>query len=129
MTAPDEYVIHGDEINRLVDTFKLDRRMLPGQVFEIIQKKLIQNLIDQMEKGQFHTVRFLDLEAIASDRHKDFLYAICGGLAELIDTLTEKGLAVKGTVRDPRVLPWNLVHRIDNKFQGLGQFQDEVKES
>ena len=129
MTATDEYVIHGDEINRLVDAFKLERRMLPGQVFEIIQKKLIQNLIDQIDKGQFHTVRFSNLEAIASDRHKDFLYAICGGLAELIDTLTEKGVTVKGAVRDAGVLPWNLAHRIDKNFKGLGQVQDEVRES
>lgn len=93
--------------------------MLPGQVFEIIAKKLIKSLMDEVEKAKAQTVRFINLESIASGPHKSFSYAICGGLAELIDSLIDKKIAVSGTIRDPLVLPWNLVSRLDKDFKGL----------
>lgn len=113
MTDISEYSIDGHAINALVDAYKLETRMLPGQVFEIIQKKLVQSLADQIGKSGSRTVKFSNLEVIASGPHKDFLYAICGGLAELIDLLIGRGVTVTGTMSDPRVLPWNLAHRID----------------
>lgn len=113
MTDANEYTINGDAINKLVETYKLEIHMLPGQVFETIQKKLIKTLADQIEKNGYRTVRFVNLEAIASGPHKDFLYPIVGGLTELIDLLMKRGVTVTGTIEDRRALPLNLVYRIE----------------
>ena len=93
--------------------------MMPGQVFEAVEKKFIKGVLDEIEKAKPQTVRFVNLEAIASGPHKDYLYAICGGLRVLIDTLSAKNIAVTGTILDPWVLPWNLVAKIDGNFKGL----------
>ncbi|WP_455284934.1 hypothetical protein, partial [[Eubacterium] cellulosolvens] len=76
MAEASEYVVDGDNINRLLDTYQLDLRMLPGQVFEIIEKKLIRSLMDEIDNARPQTVRFVNLEAIPSGRHGVFLYAI-----------------------------------------------------
>jgi len=123
LSSAGEYTIDGDAVNRLLGTYKLETHMLTGQVFETIQKKLVKSLADEIEDGKFQTVTFSNMEAIASGPHKDFLYAICGGLAELIDLLTGRGVKVIGTVRDARVLPWNLVFRIDKRFKGIAPSQ------
>ena len=86
-TAENEYVVDGNALNKLLDDYQLDRRMLPGQVFDIVEKKLIKALLDEIESTKAQTVRFVNLEAIPSGPHRDFLHAICGGLAELIDSL------------------------------------------
>lgn len=119
MTADNEYVVDGEEVNRLLEGYQLGPHMLPGPVFEIIEKKFIKNLADEIEKAKPQTVRFVNVEAIQSGPHKDFLYAICGGLVELIDSLVSKKVVVTGTIRDPRVIPWNFVSRIDKQFKGL----------
>ncbi|HXZ98066.1 MAG TPA: hypothetical protein VED24_01725 [Candidatus Acidoferrum sp.] len=93
--------------------------MLPGQVFDIVEKKLIKALLDEIDRMKPHTVRFVDLEAITSGPHKDFSHAICGGLAELMDSLVEKNILVTGTIRDANALPWNLIVRIDKNFKGF----------
>jgi len=119
LSSENEYVIDGEEVNRLLESYQLGPRILPGQVFEIIEKKFIKNLADEIEKAKSQTVRFVNVEAIQSGPHKDFVYAICGGLVELIDSLVSKKVAVTGTIRDPRVIPWSLVSRIDKQFKGL----------
>jgi len=118
MTAAAEYVIDGDLLSKLLESYQLDARMLPGQVFDIVEKKLVKGLLDEIDRVKPQTVRFVNLEAIPSGPHRDFSHAICGGLAELIDSLVEKKIAVTGTIRDANGLPWNLISRIDKKFKG-----------
>jgi hypothetical protein len=114
-----EYVIDGDNVNKLLDAYQLDAHMLPGQVFDIIEKKLIKTLMDDIDKARPQTIRFVNLEAIPSGPHGAFFHAICGGLSELIELLINKKIAVTGTIRNPRVLPWNLVSKIDRDFKGV----------
>jgi hypothetical protein len=117
-TAENEYVVDGNALNKLLDDYQLEGRMLPGQVFDIVEKKLIKALLDEIESTKAQTVRFVNLEAIPSGPHGDFLHAICGGLAELIDSLVEKKIVVTGTIGDASGLPWNLISRIDKNFKG-----------
>ncbi len=118
MAEVSEYVIDGDNVNKTLDGYLLDAHMLPGQVFEIIEKKFIKALMDDIEKAKAQAIRFVNLEAIPSGRHGTFLYAICGGLSELIDSLADKKIAVTGAIRDPQALPWSLVSKIDKNFKG-----------
>lgn len=111
-------MVDGSALNKLLDAYQLDIRMLPGQVFEIVEKKLVKILLDEIESAKAHTVRFVNLEAIPSGPHRDFSYAICGGLSELIDSLVEEKIAVTGIISDPNGLPWNLISRIDKSFKG-----------
>ena len=111
-------MIDGNAINRLLDSYQLDMRMLPGQVFDIVEKKLIKGLADEIDNAKSQTVRFVELEAILSGRYKDFAFAICGGLAQLIDSLVMKEITVNGTIHAPMDLPWNLTSRIDKNFKG-----------
>jgi hypothetical protein len=115
--ASNEFIIDGEQVNKLLETFQLKHEMLPGQVFDIVEKKLIKSLADEIDKAKPQTVRLINLEAITSGPHKDFLYAICGGLVELIDSLTEKGTAVSGVVDGSQILPWNLMYRLDKQFK------------
>jgi hypothetical protein len=117
-TAENEYVVDGNALNKLLDAYQLDTRMLPGQVFDIVEKKLIKALLDEIESTKAQTVRFVNLEAIPSGPHRDFSHAICGGLAELVDSLVEKKVVVTGTIDDASGLPWNLTSRIDKNFKG-----------
>jgi hypothetical protein len=116
--AENEYVVDGNALNKSLDDYQLDTRMLPGQVFDIVEKKLIKGLLDEIESVKAQTVRFVNLEAILSGPHRDFLHAICGGLAELIDSLAKKNILVTGAIRDASGLPWNLISRIDKNFKG-----------
>jgi len=116
-TSSREYVIDGHKINKLLESYQLESSMLPGQVFNIVQEKMVKTLADEIEQAKPVTIRFLNLEAICSGPYKDFLYAVCGGLAELVEALTDKKINVTATVSDPCVLPWNLVSRIDKKFK------------
>jgi len=111
-------VVDGNALNKLLDAYQLDTRMLPGQVFDIVEKKLIKALLDEIESTKAQTVRFVNLEAIPSGPHRDFSHAICGGLAELIDSLVEKKIVVTGTIGDASGLPWNLRSRIEKNFKG-----------
>jgi len=115
MTEVNEYVIDGDNINKLLDGIGLNANMLPGQAFDVVEKKLVKGLMEEIDKVKPQTVRFLNLEAISSGPHGALLYAICGGLAELIDSLTQKGITVTGAIQDRRVLPQNLVVRVEGK--------------
>jgi hypothetical protein len=119
MGAADEHVIDGNALNKLLEAYQLDTRMLPGQVFDIVEKKLIKGLLDEIDRIKPHAVRFVNLEAIPSGPHKDFSNAICGGLAELVDSLVEKKILVTGTIHDANGLPWNLIFRIDKNFKGF----------
>ena len=118
MAATGEHVIDGNAVNKLLDSYQLDMRMLPGQVFDIVEKKLIKGLADEIDKAKSQTVRFVELEAILFGRYKDFAYAICGGLAQLIDSLAMKKITVNDTIHAPENLPWNLKSRIDKNFKG-----------
>lgn len=127
MSASIEYVIDGNTVNKSLESFNLEafqptsqlHHMLPGQVFELIGKKFIKGLLDEIEKSKPQTVRFVNLEAVALGPHKDYMYAICGGFEVLIDTLSAKNIQVTGTIQNPWILPWSLVAKIDKTFKGL----------
>ena len=127
LTESNEYVVDGNQINKLLDPFNFEapqptgqlHHMLPGQVFDIIEKKFIKTLTDEIEKSKAQTVKFINLEAIATGPHKDYLHPICAGLCNLIDHLKTRNIAVTGTIQDPLSLPWNLVASIDGNFKGL----------
>jgi len=93
--------------------------MLTGQVFEAVEKKIIKGMADEIEKAKPQTVRFANLEALASGPHKAYLNPICGCLAVLIESLTTKGIQVTGAIQNPMVLPWHLVAKLDKNFKGL----------
>jgi len=127
MSTSNEYVVDGNAVNKLLDPFNLEalqptaqlHHLLPGQVYDIIEKKFVKNLADEIEKSKAQTVRFVNLEAIATGAHKDYLNPICAGLRLLIDSLNAKGIEVTGTIQDPLSLPWNLVAKLDKNFKGL----------
>ena len=120
-------MIDGTVVNKLLEPYNFEaalptsqlHHMLPGQVFDSIEKKFIKSLLDDIEKSKPQTVRFINLEAIASGPHKDYLYAICGGLEVLIDTLSSKNVQVTGTIQNPFTLPWSLVAKLDKNFTGI----------
>jgi hypothetical protein len=127
LAASSDFVIDGNTVNKSLESYNLEaflptsqlHHMLPGQAFELIEKKFIKGLLDEIEKLKPQTVRFANLEAIASGPHKDYMYAICGGFEVLIDTLFAKNIQVTGTIQNPFVLPWSLVAKIDKTFKGL----------
>ena len=127
LSESSEYVIDGNVVNKLLDPYNLEgalptsqlHHMLPGQVFDSIEKKFIKGLLDEIDKSKPQTVRFVNLEAIASGPHKDYLYAICGGLEVFIDALSTKNVQVTGTIQNPLALPWSLVAKIDKDFKGI----------
>ena len=113
-----EFVIDGEQVNKLLEAYQLRHEMLPGQVFDIVEKRFVKSLADEIDKARPQTVRFVNTDAIATGPHKDFMYAICGGLAELIDSLASRGVAVSGTALDLHILPWNFLSRINKDFKG-----------
>jgi len=127
MSAPSEYVIDGITVNKLLEPYNLEavqataqlHHMLPGQVFELLEKKFLPTLEAEIEKAKPQTVRFVNLEAIASGPHKDYTEPICATFAVLINKLTAKNIQVTGTVEKPFMLPWHLVAKIDKNFKGL----------
>jgi hypothetical protein len=143
MSASNEFIIDGSEINKQLEALKMEtysptlelHHQLTGQVFEDIEKKFLKNLADQVVKANPETVKLVNLEAIASGPHKDYLYPICSGLAELIDALRgdlpvplwpnfiklQKRITVIGTIQNPWILPWHIVAKLDKDFKGLGQ--------
>jgi hypothetical protein len=82
MSANNEFIIDGNEINKQLEALKMDaysptlelHHQLTGQVFEDIEKKFLKNLVDQIVKANPETVKLVDLEAIASGPHKNYLY-------------------------------------------------------
>jgi hypothetical protein len=129
VSIANEYVVDGNAVNKLLETYQLDTRMLPGQVFDAVEKKLIKGMVDEIDKVKPQAVRFVNLEAIRTGPYEDFTYAICGGLAELIESLTAKKIVVNGTVEDPLSFPWNLVSKLDKNFKGTGQVPTSTGES
>jgi len=127
MSLSNEYVIDGNAVNKLLDPFNLEapiptaqlHHMLPSQVFDLMEKKFIKTIMDEIDKTKPQTVKFVNLEAIASGPHKDYLYPICGGLSQLISLLVAKNITITGTIQDPFSLPWDLVAKIDKNFKGL----------
>lgn len=127
MSESSEYTIDGNVVNKQLDSYQFEasqptaqlHHMLPGQVFDIIEKKFIKGLLDEIDKAKPQTVKFVNLEAIASGPHKDYLHPICGGLSDLIDSLSSKNIPAVGTIQNPWVLPWDLVARLDKNFKGL----------
>jgi hypothetical protein len=117
-TGDGKYVIDGSALNKLLETYQLNTQMLPGQVFDIVEKKLIKTLLEEIETAKALIVHFVNLEAIPSGPYGDFSYAICGGLAELIDSLSEKKIMVTATIADASSLPQNLISRIDKSLEG-----------
>lgn len=127
MLSGSEYVIDGNNVNKQLETFNLEavqptsqlHHMMPGQVFDIIEKKYVKGIIEEIEKSKPQVVRFINLEALASGPHKDYLQAICGGLTVLINDLAAKNIQVTGSIKNPFVLPWNIVSKLDSNFKGL----------
>lgn len=126
-SATGEYVVDGNAINKLLEAYNFEapqptsqlHQMLPGQVFDIIEKKFLKGLLEEIAKANPQAVRFTNLEALTTGPHKDYVHAICGALSVLIDALKTKNIAVAGTVENPWVLPWDLVSKIDKNFKGL----------
>jgi len=114
-------------MNKLLDSFNFEailptaqlHHMLPGQVYDIIEKKFVKNLADEIKKSKAQTVKFVNIEAIATGEHKEYLNPICAGLRVLIDSLIVKKITVTGAVQDPFSLPWDLVAKLDPNFKGL----------
>jgi hypothetical protein len=127
MWESNEYVIDGNTVNKLLEPYNLEavqpttqlHHLLPGQVFDLIEKKFLKTLTDEIDKSKAQTVKFVNLEAIATGPHKDYLNPICGGLTVLINSLAAKNVQVTGLIQNPYVLPWNLVAKIDKTFKGL----------
>jgi len=127
MAATQEYVIDGNDFNKKLDPLNLEayqptgelHEMLMSQVFELLEKKFIKGLLDEIEKTKPQTVRFANLEAIATGPHKEYLNPICASLAVIIESLTAKGIQVTGSIQKPYLLPWHLVAKIDKTFKGL----------
>ena len=127
MAAVQEYVIDGNEFNKKLDPLNLEafqptgelHQMLTSQVFELLEKKMIKPMIDEIEKAKPQTVRLVNLEALATGPHKAYLHPICASLAVLIQTLKGKGIQVAGTIQQPFLLPWHLVALLDKTFKGL----------
>ena len=126
MASSQDYVIDGEALNKLLEPYNFEayqptmelHRLLSSQVFETMEKKVLKSLLDEIEKAKPQAVRLVNLEAVAR-AHTEYVDPICGGLALLVDTLKAKGVEVTGTVRDPMVLPWHLVAKLDKAFKGL----------
>jgi hypothetical protein len=129
MAADSEYVVDCDKVNEMLRAYNLNPQMLPGQVFDIMEKKLVKAMLDEIEKAKPQTVRFVNVEAIPSGPQRHFTAAICGGLSEMIDTLVQKNIVVTGTIGDPQGLPWNLVSRIDKSFKGSAPLHGQAGKS
>lgn len=127
LAVAQEYVIDGNEFNKKLDPLNLEafqptgelHQMLTSQVFETLEKKVMKGIIDEIDKTKPQAVRFVNLEAIASGPHKEYLNPICGSLAVLIEELKKKGVQVTGTIQQPFLLPWHLVAKLDKNFKGL----------
>jgi hypothetical protein len=127
MSATQEYLIDGNALNKTLEPLNLEayqptgelHHMLTGQVFEMVEKKVVKSMVDEIEKVKPQTVKFVNLEALASGPHKEYLEPICGCLAVLIETLTAKGIEVTGAIQNPWILPWHLVAKLDKTFKGL----------
>jgi hypothetical protein len=122
-----EYIIDGVAVNKMLEQYNFEapqptiqlHHLLPGQVFDVIEKKFIKSLLDEIDKANAQSVKFMNLEAIATGPHKEYVGAICGGLRELIGTLKTKNIQVSGEIQNPWILPWSLVAKIDRTFKGL----------
>jgi len=125
--ATQEYVIDGSEFNKKLDPLNLEapqptgelHQMLMSQVFELTEKKVTKGILDEIEKNKPQAVRFVNLEALATGPHKEYLNPICASLAVLIETLRAKGIEVTGSIQQPLLLPWHLVAKLDKDFKGL----------
>lgn len=127
MAVAQEYVIDGNEFNKKLDPLNLEapqptgelHQMLMSQVFEAVEKKVTKPMIDEIEKAKPSTVRFVNLEALATGPHKEYVNPICASLAAMIQALNAKGMQVTGTIQQPFLLPWHLVAQLDKAFKGL----------
>ncbi len=127
MSETQEYLVDGNALNKLLEPYNFEayhptlqlHQLLTGQVFETMEKKIVKALLDEIEKAKPQAVRFVNLEALVSGPHKDYLEAICGGLVVLIDMLVAKKIPVTGTIQNPQALPWHLVAKLDSNFKGL----------
>jgi len=127
LAVAQEYVIDGNEFNKKLDPLNLEapqptaelHQMLMSQVFEAVEKKVTKPAIDEIEKAKPSTVRFVNLEALATGPHKEYVNPICASLAAMIQALNAKGMQVTGTIQQPFLLPWHLVAQLDNAFKGL----------
>jgi len=128
-------------VNHMLDAYRFEaysptlemHHELMGQAFEVGEKQFIKSLVDQITKAQPDIVKFVNLEAIATGPHKEYVAPICGALAELVQALEgapplplwpnfiklERKYHVSGTIINPWILPWHIVAKIDKNFKGL----------
>jgi hypothetical protein len=127
MASVQEYVIDGNEVNKKLEPLNLEafqptgelHQMLTGQVFDTVEKKVIKPMLDEIEKAKPQTVKFVNLEAIASGPHKEYVNPICGAIAGLVAALESKGIQTAAIIQQPFLLPWHLVAKLDKNFKGL----------
>jgi hypothetical protein len=127
MSTTSEYVIDGNEFNKKLDPLNLEafqptgelHQMLTGQAYDTIEKKIMKPMLDEIEKVKPQAVRFVNLEALATGPHKEYINPIGGCLAAFIGSLTSKGIQVSGTIQQPFLFPWHLVAKLDKTFKGL----------
>ena len=103
----------------LLESSELPRGAVAARAVRADAVKTLRLLADEIEKTKPQTVRFVNLEALATGPHKAYLYPICGCLAALIENLKAKGVQVTGTIENPMLLPWHLVAKLDANFKGL----------
>ena len=127
MSTSQEYVIDGEALNKLLDPYNLEahqptmemHRLLASQVFDIMEKKVNKGILDEIDKTKPQAVKFVNLEALATGPHRDYLEPISAGVAALIVALKAKGIQSVGTIQNPLALPWHLVAKLDKNFKGL----------
>jgi hypothetical protein len=127
VSLPGEFVIDGNNLNKMFEPYNLEsyqptsqlHHMLPSQVFDMLEKKAVKDLLAQIDTAKVQSVKFVNLEAMATGPHKDYLYAIAGSLVTLIDSLTAKNIQVNAIIQNPLALPWNLVAKLDKNFKGI----------
>ena len=127
MAVAQDYVIDGNEFNKKLDPLNLEaplptgelHQMLMSQAFEAIEKKVTKPIIDEIDKTKPSMVKFVNLEALATGPHKEYLQPICASLAAMIQALKGKGVQVAGSIQQPFLLPWHLVAQLDKAFKGL----------
>lgn len=127
VSSPGEFVIDGNNLNKMLEPYNFEsyqptsqlHHMLPSQVSDMLEKKAVKDILAQIDTAKPQSVKFVNLEALATGPHKDYLYAIAGSLVTLIDSLTVKNIQISAIIQNPLTLPWYLVAKLDKNFKGI----------
>lgn len=126
MSSPDEFVIDGNNLNKMLEPYNFEsyqptsqlHHMLPSQVSDLLEKKAMKEILTQIDNAKPQSIKFVNLEALATGPHKDYVYAIAGSLVTLIDSLTAKNIPINAIFLNPLALPWYLLAKLDKNFKG-----------